>query len=127
MFNKKKPKKAMDFNEIRVVKLSRTAINELLNETVLDYLGQAYFDVHEIEENIVFHIIRDETLNEISFYICKISEDNMPDFDKIDAYVYENVEAVDSAFENNQKKQVYTVLKMKEIDSDLTFSVVSDG
>ena len=112
----KKSRKTLEFNEIRAVKINRTAINELLNETILDYLGQAYFDVHEIEENIVFHIIRDETLNEISFYICKISEDNMPDFDKIDAYVYENVEAVDSVFLNDINEPVYTVIKTEVLN-----------
>lgn len=112
----KKSRKTLESNEIRAVKINRTAINELLNETILDYLGQEYFDVNDKEDDIIFRIIRDDELNEISFYICKYSEDNIPDFEMVDNYINENVKAVDSVFLNDINEPVYTVIKTEDLN-----------
>lgn len=87
-YDKKHPIKN---NELRVVKLNRDAIEQILWEALLDR-GEYILDLPN-SDGIIFHMTVDETMSELTFYACDYSNiDRPPDFERYDTFIKENVE-----------------------------------
>lgn len=90
-------KKRLEKDEIRVMKLSREAIAEMLWESFMEM----YHDRLDIpnDDYHVCHMTLNEDMSELTFYSCYFSSTQRPDFDAIDAFLKtEAVGAADSIY-----------------------------
>lgn len=77
-------------NEVRVVKIPREAIEEILWENLMEN-GDEWFDLKQNSDDIIFRMNFDETMSELIFYACDFPADSVPKFDQIDEYIENNV------------------------------------
>jgi len=86
-------KKRLEKDEIRVMKLSREAIAEMLWESFMEM----YHDRLDVpnDDHHVCHMTLNEDMSELTFYSCYSSSTQKPDFDAIDAFL--KTEAVGAA------------------------------
>ena len=72
-------KKRLEKDEIRVIKLSREAITEMLWESFMEM----YHDRLDIpnDDYHVCHMTLNEDMSELTFYSCYSSSTQRPDFD----------------------------------------------
>ena len=86
-------KKRLEKDEIRVMKLSREAIAEMLWESFME----VYHDRLDVpnDDHHVCHMTLNEDMSELTFYSCYSSSTQRPDFDAIDAFL--KTEAVGAA------------------------------
>lgn len=92
-FKKSKKRKIRQFkddNMIRVIKIPRSGIEELLWEYFMDH-GEEILDIEKNSDHVIFHMTLDPDFTELAFYACNISEDYAPNFDKFDNYINKHV------------------------------------
>lgn len=97
-------------NEIRAVKLTRRAIEEMLWETFMEH-GDRLLQLDPEDEAHIFFMSADDTLSELLFYACRI-EDYLPRKDaKVTNYVNQIVEdTIDTIFETDGVKPSFQTL-----------------
>lgn len=99
-------------NELRVMKLSRSAVEELLWEALLKN-GDRALDLVP-RKDMAFRMTADETMSELLFYAFRHTDDRAPDFKSMDAFVRENVGiTTDSLFEKHKKPYTTVFLPKK--------------
>lgn len=87
----------MNNNEIRVVKISGSAIDELVWE-LLNKSGEQFLDLPENSETI-FHLNWDKGKDELVFYAVEFENPHPMDFEAIDKYISKHIETTaDSLF-----------------------------
>lgn len=77
-------------NEVRVIKIPREAIEEILWEDLMEN-GDEWFDLKRNSDDIIFRMNFDETMSELVFYAYDFPTDSVPKFDQIDEYIEDNV------------------------------------
>lgn len=77
-------------NEVRVIKIPREAIEEILWEDLMEN-GDEWFDLKRNSDDIIFRMNFNETMSELVFYACDFPADSVPKFDQIDEYIENNV------------------------------------
>lgn len=102
-------KKRLEKDEIRVIKLSREAIAEMLWESFME----VYHDRLDVpnDDHHVCHMTLNEDMSELTFYSCYCSSTQKPDFDAIDAFLKtEAVGRTDSLYTDLEPHK-YTTLR----------------
>ena len=89
-------------NEVRVVKIPREAIEEILWENLMEN-GDEWFDLKQNSDDIIFRMNFDETMSELVFYACDFPADSVPKFDQIDEYIENNVGFTANSMYNNHE------------------------
>lgn len=111
--------KHLEENEIRVIKLSRAAIEEILWETFME-IGHDRLELETDSDDIIFSMATDETMSELVFYACDFSGEKVPDFSRIDKFIKQNVQiTTDSVFTEPGTGKYYRTIHIEKTDQVL--------
>ena len=106
----------LEENEIRVIKLSRAAIEEILWETFME-IGDDKLELEADSDDIIFHMTTDETMSELVFCACHFSAEKAPDFSRIDNFIKQNVQiTTDSVFTVPGTGKYYQTIHIENAD-----------
>lgn len=102
-------KKRLEKDEIRVMKLSREAITEMLWESFMEM----YHDRLDIpnDDYHVCHMTLNEDMSELTFYSCYSSSTQKPDFDAIDAFLKTEAVGAADSFYTDLESHKYAMLR----------------
>ena len=111
--------KHLEENEVRVIKLSRAAIEEILWETFME-IGDDRLELEADSDDIIFRMTTDETMSELVFYACDFSGEKTPDFSRIDKFIKQNVQiTTDSVFTVPGTGKYYQTIHIENADQIL--------
>ena len=111
--------KHLEENEVRVIKLSRAAIEEILWETFME-IGHDRLELETDSDDIIFSMATDETMSELVFYACDFSGEKAPDFSRIDKFIKQNVQiTTDSVFTEPGTRKYYRTIHIEKTDQVL--------
>ena len=109
----------LEENEVRVIKLSRAAIEEILWETFME-IGHDKLELEADSDDIIFRMTTDETMSELVFYACDFSGEKAPDFSRIDKFIKQNVQiTTDSVFTEPGAGKTYQTIHIENTDQVL--------
>ena len=101
-------------NVVRVIKISRNAIEELLWEAFME-IGEDRMEIESNNDDVVFRMVTDEHLNEVVFYACNYSCHKDPGFSQIDELIREKVEITsESLYTKPEGGKYYTDISLNE-------------
>ncbi len=106
----------LEENEVRVIKLSRAAIEEILWETFME-IGDDRLELEADSDDIIFRMTTDETMSELVFYACDFSGEKTPDFSRIDKFIKQNVQiTTDSVFTEPDTGKYYQTIHLEDAE-----------
>ena len=109
-----KKAKRVNSNEVRVIKLPRKAIEELLWETFME-IGEDRMEIEPNSDDVIFRMLTDDTLNEHVFYACNFSCHKTPGFSEIDSLIRERVGITsESLYTKPQTGKYYTTISIED-------------
>lgn len=85
-------------HEIRVIRVSKVAIQELLWEYFVEKGNEAMNISAEDSLNVIFHMYLDEKLEETMLYALNLKEFAQVDIDKMNSYCRQNIPFIANAF-----------------------------
>lgn len=105
-------KKRLEKDEIRVMKLSREAIAEMLWESFME----VYHDRLDVpnDDHHVCHMTLNEDMSELTFYSCYSSSTQKPDFDAIDAFLKTEAVGVADSIYTGLESHKYAMLRFAD-------------
>ncbi len=111
--------KKMEKGELRIIKINRSAIEEMLWEHIMDN-GERLLDLAAEQDEITFHMSIDWEAKELFFYASHISDNCALGFDIIDDYIKKNITiTTNTLFKNNTEgKRIYNSIKTDLLTGD---------
>ena len=109
----------LEKGEVRIIKINRSAIEELLWEHIMDN-GERLLDLSTEQDDIIFHMSIDWKAKELFFYASHLSDVSVLGFDEVDDYIKRNIGITTSTlFKNStEEKSIYNSIKTNLVTGD---------
>ncbi len=102
-------------NELRVIKLPRKAIEEIIWESFME-TGRELLDLDANSDDVIFHMAVDKTMSELVFYACSLSMPQHPsDINRINEYLKNSIGiTAESVFVNSSACKLFQTIYVSD-------------
>ena len=110
----RRAKKLKD-HEIRVMRMPRSAIVEIIVETLMERGYKQLNIADDHDENIMLRVALNEDMSDLICYACNTSPEGEKEWERIDCAIRENVGiTAGSIYERKKEEKPYVVLSKNE-------------